>query len=32
VMIAKDGQKTTMHVKADGTVLKRGGADDDDDD
>jgi len=32
VMIAKNGQKTTMYVKADGTVLKRGGADDDDDD
>src|SRR5215831_18626436 len=32
VMIAKDGQRTRMYVKADGTVLKRGGADDDDDD
>ena len=32
VMIAKDGQKTTMYVKSDGTILNRGGADDDDDD
>jgi len=32
VKIAKGGQKTTMYVKADGTVLKRSGADDDDDD
>ena len=32
VKIAKDGQKMTMYVKADGTVLKRSGADDDDDD
>jgi len=31
VKIAKDGQKTTMYVKSDGTVLNRGGADDDDD-
>src|SRR5215468_8170888 len=30
VRIAKDGQKMTMYVKADGTVLSRGGADDDD--
>ena len=32
VKIAKSGQKMTMYVKPDGTVLKRGGADDDDDD
>jgi hypothetical protein len=32
VKIAKDGQSTTMYVKSDGTVLKRGGAEDDDDD
>ena len=32
VKIAKDGQKTTMYVKSDGTVLNRSEADDDDDD
>ena len=32
VEIAKDGQQMTMYVKADGTVLKRGGGDDDGDD
>jgi len=32
VRITKGGQKTTMYVKADGTLLKRSGADDDDDD
>jgi uncharacterized membrane protein YkoI len=32
VTIRKDGQKMTMYVKADGTVLTQGGADDDDDD
>ena len=32
VKMAKNGQKTTMYIKADGTVLQRGGADDDDDD
>jgi len=32
VRITKGGQETTMYVKADGTVLKRSGADDDDDD
>ena len=32
VMIAKDGRKTTMYVKSDGTVLNRSEAEDDDDD
>jgi len=30
VKIAKGGQNMTMYVKSDGTVLERGGADDDD--
>ena len=30
VKIAKNGQKMTMYVRSDGTLLKRGGADDDD--
>jgi uncharacterized membrane protein YkoI len=32
VKIAKDGQKMTIYVKADGTVPSRGGADDAEDD
>ena len=32
VRIAKDGQKTTMYVKSDGSVFNRSEADDDDDD
>jgi len=32
VRIAKDGQKTTLYVKSDGTVLNRSEAEDDDDD